>query len=51
MFEYPEIPYDLYRERARELRAEAQAAFFGRLVAFFRDTKDCDDCGKPIVIS
>lgn len=51
MFQYPEIPYDLYRARARELRAEAYKAYFARLVAFFRDTKDCDDCGKPIVIS
>ena len=51
MFEYPEIPYDLHRARARQLRAEAYGKFFARLVAFFRDTKDCDDCGKPIVIS
>lgn len=51
MFEYPEIPYDLHRERARQLRAEAFARYFARLVAFFRDTEECDDCGKPVVIS
>jgi hypothetical protein len=38
-------------EHARQLRAEAAAACFARLVAFFRDTKECEDCGKPIVIS
>lgn len=51
MFEYPEIPFDLHRARARELRAQAARDFFARLVAFFRDTKECDDCGKPVVIS
>jgi hypothetical protein len=51
MFEYPEIPYDLHRSRARQMRAEAFAQFFARLVAFFRSTEDCPDCDKPIVIS
>jgi Mn-dependent DtxR family transcriptional regulator len=51
MFEYPEIPYDLHRERARQLRAEAFAAYFKRLVALFRSTEECPDCDKPIVIS
>jgi hypothetical protein len=51
MFEYPEIPYDLREARARQLRAEAGRDFFARLVAFFRSTRECPDCGKPVVIS
>ena len=51
MFDYPRIPYDLHHAEARRLRAEAQRAFFARLVAFFRDKDGCPDCGKPIVIS
>jgi hypothetical protein len=51
MFEYPRIPYDFHAARARQLRAEAFGAMFKRIAAFFRRQTECDDCGKPIVIS
>lgn len=56
MFEYPEIPYDLHAARARRLRAEAAGAFFAKIAAHFRHKTvrhktECDDCGKPVVIS
>jgi hypothetical protein len=51
MSELPAHDFALATERARQLRAEAAAAYFARLVAFFRGTEDCPDCGKPVVIS
>jgi hypothetical protein len=51
MFEYPEIPYDLHAARARQLRAEAAGMLFAKVAAYFRRGTECDDCGKPVVIS